>query len=174
MNLHVSHSFHFVISLTISLSSLAPFQPSSFLLQYGTCKWPDHTPSGRECFLFEAIFASLFPNFWDLAVDIIVRECSKDTQLHAVFFHPKSTPAGDTIMQDLLGCWMGAATHTLLQDRLHSERLLVNSTCVDLPVCPTCSLQSCSKEVQREVIFVFPSWHAGTAGLKDGPGLFEG
>lgn len=112
---------------------------------------------------------SIFPKFGDLAVDIIVRECSKDTQLHTGFFHPKSTPAGDTIMQDLLGCWMGAATHTLLRDRL-----LVNSMCVDLPVCPTCSLQSCSKEGQREIVFVFPSWHERTAGLKDGPELSEG
>lgn len=155
---------------TLWYCSLSFFFPS-FLTWF---VYPDHTPSGQKYFPDEAIFAFSFPKFWDLAVDIIVTECSKDTQLHAVLSHPKSTPAGDTIMQDLLGCWMGAATHTPLWDRLHSERLLVNSTCVDLPVCPTCSLQSCSKEGQREIIFVFPSWHASTAGLKDAPELFEG
>lgn len=63
-------------------------------------------------------------------------------------------------MQDLLGCWMGAATHTLLQDRLRSEHLLVNNTCVDLPVCPTCSLQSCTKVKAKLSLFSTPDTQA--------------
>lgn len=93
------------------------------------------------------------------------------TAAHSLFL-PKSTPAGDRIIQDLLGCWMGAAA--LLRVQLHSEHLLINNTCVDLPVCPTCSLPSCTKKGQREISFVLPSWHASTAGLKGRPEPFEG
>lgn len=100
---------------------------------------------------------------------ILLWESVARTRSCTQVFYPKSTPAGDTIMRDLLGCWMGAATHTLLR-----ERFLVNSTCVDLAVSPTCSLQFCLKEGQREMSLVFPSGHASTAGLKDGLELFEG
>lgn len=118
-------------------------------------------------------FCVYFMIYEILAVDIIVWERVKQGQTAAhSFFLPKSTPAGDRIMQDLLGCWMGAAA--LLRVRLHSEHLLINNTCVDLPVCPTCSLPSCTKKGQREISFVFPSWHASTAGLKGRPEPFEG
>lgn len=51
---------------------------------------------------------------------------------------------------------MGAATRALLRARLRSERLLVNTTCVDLPVCPTCGLQSCTRERSKRNSLCFP------------------
>lgn len=51
---------------------------------------------------------------------------------------------------------MGAATRAPLRAGLPSERLLVNTACVDLPVCPTCSLQPRTRERSKRNSLCFP------------------